>query len=212
MPWIEHVQAVLAAWYPGQGGGRAIADVLFGTVNPSGKLPITFPVSDAKSMRPKLPNLGAEPGAKVSVDYSEGANVGYRWYVQHGVTPLYPFGHGLSYAEFTYDKIKVRGGKTLEVQFDVQNTGSRDGADVPQIYLTSAAGHSAFKLIGFQRVDLKAGERASVSATVDPRLLADFDERRHRWIIRAGRYSLSVGHSSGDLTMSGEAAVAGSIQ
>jgi beta-glucosidase len=212
MPWIEHVQAVLAAWYPGQGGGRAIADVLFGTVNPSGKLPITFPVSDAKSMRPKLPNLGTEPGAKVSVDYSEGANVGYRWYVQHGVTPLFPFGHGLSYAEFTYDKIKVRGGKTVKVQFDVQNTGSRGGADVPQIYLTSAAGHSTFKLIGFQRVDLKAGERASVSATVDPRLLADFDERRHRWIIRAGRYSLSVGHSSADLSMSGEATVAGSIQ
>ena len=212
MPWIDHVQAVLAAWYPGQEGGKAIADILFGQVNPSGKLPITFPINDAGTMRPVLPNLGAEPGANVSIDYSEGADVGYRWYVKNGVKVLFPFGHGLSYSEFRYDKINVRGGNTLQVRFEVQNSGARDGADVPQVYLTSAAGMPVFRLVGFERVELKVGEHKVVTASVDPRLLGRFDESRGHWIIRAGTYRVSVGHSSADLSLNGEALIRGAVQ
>jgi beta-glucosidase len=211
MPWIGKVQSVLAAWYPGQEGGQAIADILFGSVNPGGRLPITFPVDDANTVRPVLPNRGAEPGAKVSIEYSEGADVGYRWYVRNGIKPLFPFGHGLSYTAFSYDKLKFSVGKTLTVQFEVQNIGGRDGADVPQIYVTSAAGKPEFRLVGFQRVNLKAGERKLVSAAIDPRLLGRFDEPRRHWITHAGQYRLSVGHSSLDLSISGEATIRDSV-
>ncbi len=212
MPWLKDVRGVLAAWYPGQEGGQAIADVLFGAVNPSGRLPITFPVDDAHSMRPQLPNLGVEPDVRVTVTYDEGADVGYRWYVKHGVKPQFAFGHGLSYSAFAYDAFKVQGGRTVAVSFGVQNTGARDGADVPQVYLTSAAGKAQFRLLGFQRVALKAGEHTSVSMSVDPRLLGHYDEQRRRWIVDAGVYQVSLGHSSADLSASGEAQVAASVR
>jgi beta-glucosidase len=212
MPWLGKVQSVVAAWYPGQEGGQAIADVLFGVVNPSGHLPITFPRDDANTNRPVLPNRGVEPDVKVNVDYTEGADVGYRWYVKTGTKPLFPFGHGLSYTTFNYDNLKVRGGDTIRVEFDVQNTGARSGADVPQIYLTSAAGAAHFRLVGFQRVELQAGEHKHVTASVDPRLLGQFDEKRRHWIIRQGQYQVSVGHSSEDLSLRGETAVKASIQ
>jgi beta-glucosidase len=212
MPWLKDVRGLLAAWYPGQEGGQAIADVLFGAVNPSGRLPITFPVDDAHSMRPQLPNLGAELDTRVTVDYSEGADVGYRWYVKHGVKPLFAFGHGLSYAAFSYDGFKVQGGKTLTLSFGVQNVGACEGADVPQVYLTSAAGQAQFRLLGFQRVALQAGEHAAVSIDVDPRLLARYDEPRRRWIVDGGVYQVSLGHSSADLSASGEANVVASVR
>jgi beta-glucosidase len=211
MPWIGKVQSVLAAWYPGQEGGQAIADILFGSVNPGGRLPITFPIDDANTVRPVLPNRGVEPGVKVAIDYSEGADVGYRWYVKNGIMPLFAFGHGLSYTAFNYGKIKVSGGNTLTVQFEVQDIGARDGADVPQIYLTSAAGKPEFRLVGFQRVNLKAGERKLVTAAIDPRLLGRFDEPRRHWITDSGQYQISIGHSSLDLSISGEATINGSV-
>jgi beta-glucosidase len=212
MPWLDQVRGVVAAWYPGQEGGQAIADVLYGTVNPSGRLPITFPVDDAHSMRPRLPNLGSEPDTPVTVVYEEGADVGYRWYVKHAVKPLFEFGRGLSYTTFAYDGLKVQGGRTLTVSFAVKNTGARAGADVPQVYLTSAAGHAQFRLLGFQRVVLQAGERTVVSVNVDPRLLAHYDEPRRRWIVDAGAYQVALGHSSADLAASGEAQVLASVR
>ena len=208
MPWIDHVQAVLAAWYPGQEGGRAIADILFGAVNPSGRLPMTFPINDAGTMRPLLPNLGVEPGVPVSVSYAEGADVGYRWYAQRAVKPLFAFGHGLSYSSFRYQGLKVRGGRTLKVRFEVRNTGTRDGADVPQVYLTHALGRAQLRLIGFQRLQLKAGQTRRVELTIDPRLLGHFDEARRRWVVGAGTYQICVARSAADPVLAGVAKLA----
>jgi beta-glucosidase len=202
MPWLSHVAAVLAAWYPGQEGGRAIADVLFGTVNPSGRLPITFPKDDAHSVRPALPNLGSAANAEVSIDYSEGADVGYRWYHSRHVDPLFAFGHGLSYTRFEYTNLKISGSKPLSVTFDVTNTGLRPGADVPQIYLTEDPHGNVLRLLAFKRIELMAGERRSVTATVDPRFIASFDEAHRTWVVATGAYTLSNGKSASEIISS----------
>jgi beta-glucosidase len=207
MPWIDQVAAVLAAWYPGQEGGQAIADVLFGAVNPSGRLPITFPRHDSDLVRPALPNLGSPDGAPVSIDYTEGADVGYRRYARLGIGPLFAFGFGLSYTHFEYENLAVTGGKTLNVSFDVRNSGSRAGADVPQVYLTAAAGTPVFRLIGFQRVMLEAGAVRRVRLEADPRLLGFYDERRGKWDAKRGIYRVSVGRSADDVSLRGEAGV-----
>ncbi len=208
MPWLDEVRGVLAAWYPGQEGGQAIADVLFGAVNPSGRLPITFPRQLADFVRPTLPNLGAKPDDAVHVDYTEGADVGYRWYSGHGIAPLFAFGYGLSYTSFEYGALKVTGGKQLSVQFQVQNTGKIKGADVAQVYLTSAAGQPVLRLVGFQRVELEPGEKRTISLTADPRLLGRFDEATGRWGVKHGVYRVSLGKSAGELVMGGEAEIA----
>ena len=208
MPWLTTVPAVLAAWYPGQEGGQAIADVLFGAVNPSGRLPITFPRSLADMVRPALPNLGADRDAAVQVDYTEGADVGYRWYAAHGTAPLFPFGYGLSYTRFEYGALKVSGGKQLSVQFQVQNTGKIRGAEVAQVYLTSAAGQPMLRLVGFQRVELEPGAKRSISLVADPRLLGRFEEQTGRWQVKRGVYRVSLGKSAGELLAGGEAEIA----
>jgi beta-glucosidase len=204
MPWLSKVSAVLAAWYPGQEGGRAIADILFGTVNPSGHLPITFPADERQSMRPVLPNLGAKPDADVTVNYTEGADVGYRWYRRHDVKPLYAFGYGLSYSVFDYGDFDVKAGQALSVSFSVKNLSVRSGADVPQVYLLSAAGQPECRLIGFQRVVLAAGGQQLVKLTVDRRLLAHFDERADRWHIGAGAYRIGLARSAEDVVATKE--------
>ena len=209
MPWLDHVPVVLAAWYPGQVGGRAIADVLFGTVNPSGHLPITFPRVAADFLRPSLPNLASDYAAPVHIDYAEGANVGYRWYAEQDVKPLFAFGHGLSYTRFEYGGLRVRGGKTLALRFEVRNTGDRAGAAVAQVYLTSAAGRATLRLIGFQRVELGRGERRSVALDIDRRLLGWFDEEHRHWRVDRGIYQVRVGSSAVDQSLGGEAAIAG---
>lgn len=209
MPWLTRVPAVLAAWYPGQEGGSAIADVLFGAVDPSGHLPISFPRDESQLVRPRLPNLGSEPGAPVSIDYTEGALVGYRWYAAQGTQPLFAFGHGLSYTTFAYEGLHVQGGRTLTVSFEVRNTGARAGADVPQVYLTAAAGRALLRLIGFQRVELQPGESRRVTISADPRLLGLFDEAHRRWILPAGVYEARLGRSASELLNGGSARVAG---
>jgi beta-glucosidase len=208
MPWLDRVAAVMAAWYPGQEGGQAIADILVGAVNPSGRLPLTFPRAAGDFLRPTLPNLGAGEGAAVHVDYEEGAAVGYRWYAEQGTRPLFAFGFGLSYTRFAYDHLKVSGGGTLEVQFDVLNTGRVAGADVPQLYLTSAAGRRTLRLIGFERVTLEPGERRTITLTADRRLLGWFDEEHRRWQLDRGVYQVRLGKSAAELSMGGEAVVA----
>jgi len=140
MPWRDRVKAIVQAWYPGQAGGQAIAEILTGRVNPSGRFPITFPAALAHTPRPELPGLGTPWGTPTTIRYDEGAEVGYRWSAKRGVKPLYVFGHGLSHARFAYRDLAVHGGETLTASFTVENTGSREGLDVPQVYLTAVGG------------------------------------------------------------------------
>ncbi len=160
MPWLDSVSAVVEAWYPGQAGGQAIAEILTGRVNPAGRLPITFPTDLAQTPRPELPGLSLPWGTPMSIRYDEGAEVGYRWFARTGAKPLFAFGHGLSYANFVYSDLDVSGGETVRATFTVTNTGQREGADVPQLYLTEAAGDKRQRLLGFERVQLGPVNRA----------------------------------------------------
>jgi len=207
MPWLSSVPAVLAVWYPGQEGGRAIAEILFGQVNPSGHLPMTFPRDDASTMFPTLPNHGVEPDVPVSVDYHEGSDAGYRWYARTGVKPMFAFGHGLSYTSFRYDNLKIIGGKTLQVGFEITNVGSVAGADVPQFYLRATPAGKTLRLLGFERVQLAPGGRRRVALVADPRLLAAFDEAAGRWNVAAGEYQVGIGHSAAEMALDGSAHV-----
>ncbi len=183
---------------------RRIAEILTGRVNPSGRLPITWPQNLAQTPRPELPGLGTPWGTPTTIRYDEGAEVGYRWYAQQKLAPLIAFGHGLSYTSFGYRDLELRGGDTVTASFTVTNTGSRDGADVPQLYLTHAAGEDRLRLLGFERVELKAGESRRITLTADPRLLARFDMAASRWRIAAGTHRVVVGRSAGDDVLGGE--------
>jgi beta-glucosidase len=208
MPWREKVRAIVQAWYPGQSGGQAIAEVLTGAVNPSGRLPVSFPADLEQTPRPDLPGLGTPWGTPTTIDYDEGAEVGYRWFAQQGATPLYAFGHGLSYTSFEYGGLEVSAGETITATFTVTNTGERDGADVAQLYLTSAAGDERTRLLGFERLELGAGESRSVTVTADPRLLARYDSDAGQWHIGAGAYGVTVGRAADDLVLAAEAQLA----
>jgi beta-glucosidase len=195
MPWADKVGAVAEAWYPGIKGGQAIADILFGDVNPSGRLPITFPASLDQTPRPKLDGLYADDWTGLKVDYNiEGSDAGYRWYARQGFTPLFAFGHGLSYTSFKYDDVRVTGGDTLHVSFRVTNTGNRAGRDTPQVYVTSRAGRKNQRLIGWGNVELAPGASQRVTVTADARLLADWT--RDHWTVPAGRYDVTVNASA----------------
>jgi beta-glucosidase len=205
MPWVGKVGAVVEAWYPGTNGGEAIARVLTGEVNPSGRLPITFPQGLDQLPRQTIDCDPAQPEAFCGVDYDiEGAAVGYKWYDQKGLKPLFAFGHGLSYSTFGYSGLKTAmvGGK-LTVSFTVKNTGKTAGKTVPQVYVGPKSGsgwEAPRRLAGFKKVDLAPGASAAVSITVDPRLLATFDSRAKTWNVAAGAYEVSLGASSRDLT------------
>jgi beta-glucosidase len=196
MPWRDSVNAIVQAWYPGQAGGRAIAEIVAGQVNPSGRLPITFPVDLGQTPRPELPGLSEPWGTPTTIDYFEGAEVGYRWFASRGHEPIFAFGHGLSYTSFEYRDLEVTGGDTVGVSFSVTNVGDRAGADVPQLYLTAAAGERRLRLLGFERVELEAGATRRVTIAADPRLLARYDGGAHAWRIAAGIYSVAVGTSA----------------
>jgi beta-glucosidase len=207
MPWKDSVKAIIQAWYPGQAGGQAIAEIITGKVNPSGHLPITFPLDLAQTPRPELAGLGTSWGTPTTVRYNEGAEVGYRWFAKTLAQPLYAFGHGLSYTTFAYSDLSVSGGETLTATFTVTNTGQREGADVPQVYLTQAAGDRRMRLLGFERVELKAGESRSVTVTADPRLIARFDAGAGGWRIAEGNYSVALARSAAALVLTGSAAL-----
>jgi beta-glucosidase len=196
MPWRDSVSAILQAWYPGQAGGQAIAEVLAGTVNPSGRLPITFPADLSHTPRPRLPGLGAPGGTPITIDYTEGAEVGYRWFAGRGHTPMFAFGHGLSYTSFQHRDLEVSGADTVTASFTVVNTGNHAGADVPQLYLTAAAGEQRLRLLGFERVELEPGQSQRVAIEADPRLLARYDGSAGSWRIEQGAYSVAVGASA----------------
>lgn len=196
MPWHTKVKAIVEAWFPGQAGGQAIAEVLTGQVNPSGHLPMTFPADIGQIPRPELPGFGTPFGTPLTVNYSEGAEVGYRWFAKKDEKPLFAFGHGLSYTSFAFDDLKVSGGETITASFTVTNTGKRKGIDVPQLYLTDAAGDKRVRLLGFERLELEPGEARRVSVKADPRLLARFDTASNQWHVNAGEYRVALGESA----------------
>ena len=204
MPWRDKVKGIVEAWYPGQAGGQAIAEVLTGKVSPSGRLPITFPADLAQTPRPKLPGLGMPWGTPTRIDYNEGAEVGYRWYAKTDAMPLFPFGYGLGYTSFALDGLTVSGGDTITATFTVTNTGNRDGADVPQLYLTDAPREKRMRLLAFERIELRPGEKREVTLKAEPRLLAHFDASAEQWRIAAGSYRVAVGESAADLKLTAD--------
>ena len=226
MPWLDKTPAVLQAWYPGQRGGEAIARILFGEVNPSGRLPITFPASVDQPPRPTVPGwealqtaeaaAAANPGAPqagelqgFAVDYPEGSDVGYRWYQREGRTPLFPFGYGLSYTDFDYANLAVSTEGGLTVSFDVTNTGDRAGAETPQLYVAAEAGGHPKRLAGFTKLALQPGETRRVSITAEPRILAEYDTALPGWRIAPGAYRVTVAENATAEGLTGRANLSG---
>lgn len=206
MPWLSQVAAVLEAWYPGQNGGPAIADLLFGKTNPSGKLPITFPASVNDLPRPVIP---APPDSTTpfAVNYFEGFNVGYKWYDSQGLTPLFRFGFGLSYTTFSFSNPSLlnnlaAGNPNIQVTFTVTNTGSVAGAEVGQLYLgmPAALGEPPKRLIGWKKVTLSPGAAQTVTIEVDENdsshPLSWWNESTGAWTLAPGTYTVWLGDSS----------------
>ena len=204
-PWLAKTPAVVQAWYPGMEGGNALAAVLFGDVNPSGRLPMTFPRKLADS---PAHALGAYPGKDGTVRYEEGLLVGYRWFDAKGIEPLFAFGHGLSYTTFEYANLKLEKPRVAPppgatapvavVQADVKNTGSRAGAEVVQVYVHPVAPRlprPPQELKGFCRVDLKPGETKTVAVTLGADAFAFYDPAKKGWRVAEGSYELLVGAS-----------------
>lgn len=198
-PWLSKVPAVLLSWYPGMEGGNALARVLFGDVNPSGKLPCSFPRSLANS---PAHALGAYPGTDGKEEYKEGLYVGYRWYDAKNIEPLFPFGYGLSYTTFGYSAPKVTGDA---VSVDVTNTGSREGAEVVELYvepLQPRVERPLKELKGFTKVSLKPGETKTVTISLSDRSFAHYDPKRASWVADPGEYRVVLGSSSRDVRQS----------
>jgi len=212
MPWLETAPAVLEAWYGGQEQGNAIADVLFGNVNPSGKLPISFPRNEEEQPAARPPDY---PGMENTVLYTDGVFVGYRWYDHFDVDPLFPFGHGLSYTTFQFEDLEVTGGVSVDgtktpvqVSFTVSNTGSRAGAEVAQVYvgtLPTEVETPPRQLAGFEKVELAAGASERVSIEIDPRSLSYFSDTEGDWVTPPGSVEIYVGSSSRNIKLSGTA-------
>jgi beta-glucosidase len=219
MPWVDQVNAVVEAWFAGSSGDKALANILFGDVNPSGKLPITFPRSESD-----LPHLTiikpppmnepppADPDAwkkrleglpSFDTIYDEGLKVGYKWYDVEKKPVLFAFGHGLSYTTYSYSNLKVTPGARVSVSFTVKNTGSRAGTEIAEVYsgLPESAGEPPKRLVGWSRVKLNPGESKDVTVEVEPLFLSMFDSTKHSWVRAAGEYTVMVGGSSESLPL-----------
>ncbi len=200
MPWLPAVAGVVDAWYPGQTNGTSLASVLFGQTDPGGHLPVTFPASLSQVPASTTAQF---PGNGTTVQYSEGIDVGYRWYDAKDITPLFPFGFGLSYTQFAFSRLSVSPGlvdgtRDVRVSAVVTNTGRRTGSEVAQLYLAdpSASGEPPRQLAGFQRVNLAPGASARVSFVVTPQAMSWWDDTANGWTQTAGRYQVYVGDSS----------------
>lgn len=218
MPWIEGASSVLEAWYPGIRGGEAIAAILFGEVNPSGKLVLSFPKSEADLPHAKVfgPAEAATPAPAggtpdfrrqlppFDIVYNEGLQVGYKWYDAQDKVPLFPFGHGLSYTTYAYSGMHASGGRNPQVVFTLKNTGKRAGIEVAQVYATlpAAAGEPPKRLVAWEPVELQAGESKTVTIAIDPFYLSIFNEQKDAWELPPGDYKLWVGASSRNLPLS----------
>lgn len=207
MPWLGNVSAVLEAWYPGQNGGPAIADLLFGVANPSGKLPITFPASDAQLPRPLTPQP-PDNTTIFPVDYSEGYNVGYKWFDANGLTPLFPFGYGLSYTTFSItnpavvNNLSSTSKPNFQVTFTLANTGQVSGAEVAQVYLAMPASlnEPPRRLVGWQKIKLDPGASQSATIEIDQNdsshPMSYWDTTSNTWKVASGTYTVYLGNSS----------------
>lgn len=220
MPWVKAPAAIVEAWFAGSDGANALGNVLFGTVDPSGKLPITFPVSDKDLPRPviaqpppasqdtpafwNLPKYERGKGLPEFEEYyNEGAKVGYKWFDSENKPVLFPFGYGLSYTTFGYSNLKVSDGDKVTVNFVLTNTGQRAGAEVAEVYagLPAAAMEPPKRLVGWSKVMLAPGESRTVTVEVDRKFLSIFDVDKDGWALVPGDYTLSVGGSSRDLPL-----------
>ena len=204
MPWVNDVNAIVEAWYSGSQAGHAIADVIFGKVNPSGKLPFTFPV---KLNDNGAHALNAYDREDLSVEYKEGLYVGYRWADKFDVEPLFAFGHGLSYTEFSYGEAKcaktsVRAGSDVKVSIDVTNSGKVAGKEVVQLYIGDEESYlerPVKELKGFKKINLEPGETKTVEFVIEPDMLKFFDDAKHDWVLEKGQFTAFVGASSKDI-------------
>ncbi|MBV9447397.1 MAG: glycoside hydrolase family 3 C-terminal domain-containing protein [Streptosporangiaceae bacterium] len=205
MPWLSSVAGVLEAWYPGQQDGTAIASLLFGMANPSGHLPVTFPQSLSQV---PASTTAQWPGQNGTVQYSEGIDVGYRWYDTKGLTPLFPFGYGLSYTTFSFSNLTIGAlpaGGAATVTATVTNTGSRAGADVAQVYVTdpAASGQPPRQLEGFARVSLQPGASQTVTFQLTQQNLRYWNPASNGWATSTGNYGIAVGDSDAHLPLTG---------
>lgn len=210
MPWVKEVPSIVQAWFLGSEAGNSIADVLFGEVNPSGKLPFTFP---AKLADVPAHKLNAYPGTKragsdiVDLEYKEGILVGYRWYDTKKIKPLFAFGHGMSYTDFAFgkvsaDKTQLKEGDTVTFTVPVTNTGDKAGAEVVQLYVSDpkcSVGRPAKELKGFSKVFLQPGKTKDVKITIGRDALSYFDASKHEWIAEPGQFVANIGPSSDDI-------------
>jgi beta-glucosidase len=217
MPWIDHVAGVLEAWYPGIAGGQAIANLVFGSVVPSGKLPITFARSESDlpharifGMTPSSANAESQgywaadnlQRQRLVADYNEGVRFGYKWFDSEGKQPLFPFGYGLSYTKFRYTNLHVEPA-TKTATFTLENTGARSGTEIAQVYveLPKSSGEHFRRLAAWQRVDVPAGQQKVVTVALEPLAMATFDVNKDAWAWASGRYTVLVGGSSRDLPL-----------
>jgi beta-glucosidase len=218
MPWVNAPAAILEAWFAGSDGANAVSNVLFGTVNPSGKLPNTFPKSEADLPHPTVtqpppesshfsgavsPEQRAAGLPAFQVSYDEGLKVGYKWYDAEKKSVLFPFGYGLSYTTYKYSALQAAPGEKVKVTFTLANTGAREGVEIAEVYaaLPAAAQEPPKRLIGWSRVSLKPGEKRTVTVEIDPKYLSIFDEAKDDWSLIPGDYTIMVGGSSQDLPL-----------
>jgi beta-glucosidase len=218
MPWVAAPAAIVEAWYAGSDGANALGNVLFGTVNPSGKLPNTFPKSEADLPHPTItmpppesahfsgpvsPEKRAEGLPPFQVSYDEGVKVGYKWYDAEKKPVLFPFGFGLSYTSYRYSALQVTPGEKVKVTFTLTNTGARAGAEIAEVYasLPASAEEPPKRLVGFSKVKLEVGEKRTVTVEVDPKYLSIFDVKKEGWMLIPGDYTILVGGSSQDLPL-----------
>jgi beta-glucosidase len=218
MPWVDSAAAIVEAWYAGSDGANALGNVLFGSVNPSGKLPNTFPKSDADLPHPTItqpppesrhfdgavtPEKWAAGLPAFQVTYDEGIKVGYKWYDAEKKPVLFPFGFGLSYTTYRYSGLAVTQGDKVKVSFTVTNTGARDGAEIAEVYaaLPASAEEPPKRLIGWSKVQLKAGEKKTVDLEIDPKYLSIYDEGKDGWTLLPGEYTIMAGGSSDKLPL-----------
>ncbi|MGV7207157.1 beta-glucosidase [Oxalobacteraceae bacterium A2-2] len=212
MPWKDKAAAIVAAWYPGSAGGKAIVNVLSGDNDAAGRLPVTFPASVEQLPRPTIPGLAAKTSAKgeivyglasglkeFDVDYDiEGSDVGYRWFARQQLEPLFAFGHGLSYTRFSYQQPRFGGADGLTLTFKVSNVGRRAGVDTPQVYaaVPGRDGKPVQRLAGWARVALKPGESKWVKVRLEPRVLANYDTALRKWVIPGGTCKVAISRSA----------------
>ncbi len=222
LPWVDAVPALLEAWYPGEEDGNAVPAILFGDVNPSGKLPITFPknLADVPASTPEQ-----YPGVDHTAHYTEGIFVGYRHYDAKGIEPLFPFGFGLSYTTFAYKNLAISpenisftgdAAPTVSVEFDVTNTGTLAGAEVAELYVGLPSSDDVpeppQQLKGFQKVELKPGQTSHIKLQLDRRAFSYWDVKTHGWAVMPGTVKLMVGASSRDIRLQGTVGVESGTQ